>query len=127
MVLAYLGDEQPEAKLALALRTAPGWGTLPEDVEAALMTWGYQIRWFEGATLERLEQLHVNNFPTIVFLRAVDLPYGTGGVHAIVIIDLDEQGVTCLDPMLDDELKLPLAEFLRIWSRLNNQGIVLWR
>lgn len=40
MVLAYLGDEQPEKKLALAFQTAPGWGTLPEHVETALMIWG---------------------------------------------------------------------------------------
>lgn len=127
MVLAYLGDEQPEKKLALAFQTAPGWGTLPEHVETALMIWGYRVRWFEGATLERLEQLHANHFPVIVFLRAVDLPHGTGGLHAVVIVDIDEQAVTCLDPVLDHDLKLTIAEFLRIWSRLNNQGMVIWR
>lgn len=127
MVLAFLGDDQPERKLALAFQTTPGWGTLPEHIETALMTWCYRVRWFESATLERLEQLHANNFPVIAFLRAVDLPHGTGGLHAVVIVDVDDQFVTCLDPMLDHDLKLPLAEFLRIWSRLNNQGLVIWR
>jgi len=127
MVLAFLGDDQPEQKLTLAFQTAPGWGTLPEHVETALMTWGYRVRWFEGATLERLEQLHANNFPVIAFLRAVDLPHGTVGLHAVVVVGLDEQSVTCLDPVLEQELTLDLATFLRIWSRLNNQGMVIWR
>ncbi len=126
MVLAYLGDEQPERKLAIAFQTTPGWGTLPEHVEAALTTWGYQVRWFENATLERLEQLQANTFPMIAFLRAVDLPHGTGGLHAVVIVDIDEHCVTCLDPVLDHDLKLDLAEFLRIWARLNHQGMVIW-
>ncbi|MCE7985930.1 MAG: hypothetical protein DYG89_32530 [Caldilinea sp. CFX5] len=127
MVLAFLGDEQPEQKLALAFQTAPKWGTLPEHVETALTTWGYRVRWFEGATLERLEQLHANHFPVIAFLRAVDLPHGTGGLHALVIVDMDEQSVTCLDPVLDHDLTLAMADFLRIWSRLDNQGMVIWR
>ena len=127
MVLAYLGNIQPERKLTIAFQTTPGWGTLPEHVEPALTTWGYQVRWFENATLERLEQLHANNFPVIALLRAVDLSHGLGGLHAVVIVDIDEQSVICLDPVLDHELKLDLAEFLRIWSRLNNQGIVIWQ
>lgn len=127
MVLAYLGDTQPERKLAGAFQTAPGWGTLPEHAETALIRWGYQVRWFENVTLERLEQLHANNFPVIAFLRAVDIPHGSGGLHAVVIVDIDEQVVTCLDPTLDHDLKLAIAEFLRIWSRLNQQGMVIWR
>ncbi len=127
MVLAFLGDDQSEQKLVLAFQTAPGWGTLPEHIETTLTTWGYGVRWFEGATLERLEQLHANNFPVIAFLRAVDLPHGTGGLHAVVIVDSDEQTITCLDPVLDHDLKLDLAEFLRIWARLNQQGMVIWR
>lgn len=127
MVLAFLGDDQPERKLALAFQTVPDWGTLPGNVETALTTWGYRVRWFENVMLERLEQLHANNFPVIAFLRAVDLPHGTGGLHAVVIVDIDEQSVSCLDPTLDHDLKLDLAEFLRIWARLNQQGMVIWR
>ena len=127
MVLAYLGDEQSERKLAIAFQTAPGWGALPEHVETTLAGWGYQVHWFENATLERLEQLHANAFLVIAFLRAVDLPHGRGGLHAVVIVDIDDRSVTCLDPMLDDDLKLGLAEFVRIWARLNNQGMIIWR
>ncbi len=57
MVLSFLGDEQTEIQLASAFQTAPGWGTLPEHVETALALLGYHVRWFENATLERLEQL----------------------------------------------------------------------
>jgi uncharacterized protein YvpB len=71
--------------------------------------------------------LLANNFPVIAFLRAVDLPHGTGGLHAVVIVDIDEQFVTCLDPGVDHDLKVELAEFLRIWSRLNQQGMVIGR
>lgn len=96
-------------------------------METALTTSGYRVRWFEGATLERLEQLHANHFPVIAFLRAVDLPHGTGGLHAVVVVDIDEQSLTYLDPMLDHDLTLTLPDFLRIWSRLDHQGMVIWR
>lgn len=125
MVLAYLGNEQMESKLASAFQAVPDWGTLPEQVEATLMQWGYRVRWFENATLERLEQLQANQFPVIAFLRAVDLPHGSGGLHAVVIVEIDDQFITYLDPASDDELKLTTNEFLRIWSRLNQQGMVI--
>lgn len=127
MVLTFLGDDRPESELALAFQSVRDWGTLPEQIEATLITWGYRVRWFEGAPLERLEQLQTNHFPVIAFLRAADLPHGTSGLHAIVIVDIDEQFVICLDPVLNQDLKLAIAEFLRIWSRLNNQGMVIWR
>lgn len=127
MVLSFLGNDQTERQLVSAFQTVPGWGTLPEHVEISLARLGYHVRWFENATLERLEQLHANRFPVIVFLRAVDLPHGSGGLHALVLVDIDEHFVTCLDPTSDHDLKIDLSEFLEIWSRLNHQGMVIWR
>ncbi len=77
--------------------------------------------------LLRSYQLQANKFPVIVFLRAVDLPHGVGGLHALVIVDIDERSVICLDPTVDHDLKIELADFLKIWSRLNHQGLVIWR
>src|SRR5262245_46032996 len=127
MVLAYLGQDFSEQFLAAALRTAPGWGTLPEDTEDALTKLDYSVRWFENATIERLEQLLANNFPVISLLRAADLPHGRSGLHAVVAINIDERTITCLDPTLENELEVDLQTFLHIWSKMSCQGIVIWK
>jgi ABC-type bacteriocin/lantibiotic exporter with double-glycine peptidase domain len=124
---AYLGQDVSEKFWASALRTVDGWGTLPEEAENALVKLGYSARWFENATVERLQQLLANNFPVILFLRAVDLPHGQSGLHAVVAINLNDHNVICLDPLLEQELWLELQTFQRIWSNLDCQGMVIWK
>jgi ABC-type bacteriocin/lantibiotic exporter with double-glycine peptidase domain len=126
MILAYRGKTHSEHELALAFQTVPDLGAPPENVEPALKLFGYQVRWFENATLERLELLLAHDWPVILFLRAIDLPQGRGGLHSIVLGEIDDRYVTCLEPMLDDNLQIEQIRFVEIWSRLGNQGMVVW-
>lgn len=87
---------------------------------------GYHALWFENATFERLLDLLAQGWPVIVFLRATDLPHGRAGLHAVVVIGIEGEQVSCLDPNLDHELTLELFSFLKAWSSLGHQGLVVW-
>lgn len=126
MVLAHWGQEHSEEELAQALGAVSVWGTRPESAVAGLERLGYHALWFENATLERLLDLLAHGWPVIVFLRAADLPHGRAGLHAVVVVVLEGEQVTCLDPSLDHELRLELSSFLRAWSNLGHQGLVIW-
>lgn len=126
MILAYWGKEHTEAELAKACGTVPLLGTRPESVIVGLESLGYHALWFENATVERLLELFANDLPVIVFLRAADLPYGRAGVHAAVVVDIEGDQVTCLDPALDHAERLGLPPFLKAWSSLGQQGLVVW-
>ena len=126
MVLVYWGQEHTEEELVRELGTVPIWGTQPDRAVAGLEGLGYHALWFENATLERLLDLLVQNWPVIVFLRAADLPQGRAGLHAVVVVGIEGEGVFCLDPHLDQELRFELSSFLKIWSHLGHQGLVVW-
>ncbi len=126
MVLAYWGKEHSEEELAQALGTVPVLGTRPESVVAGLENMGYRALWFENATLERLLDLLVHDWPVVVFVRAADLPHGRIGLHAVVVIGIEGEHVTCLDPSLDREFSFELSSFLRAWSNLRRQGLIVW-
>jgi uncharacterized protein YvpB len=87
---------------------------------------GYHALWFEGATIERLRRLLDQTWPVIVFLRAANLPHGTAGLHAVVVVEITAKHITCRDPGLTHELALELTGFLEAWSPLGQQGIVIW-
>lgn len=53
--------------------------------------------------------------------RAANLPHGRTGLHAVVIA-----GIHALDPNLDHELSFELSSFLKAWSGLGYQGLVVW-
>jgi hypothetical protein len=93
---------------------------------AGLESLGYHALWFENATFERLLDLLVQDWPVIVFLRAADLPHGRAGLHAVIVVGVEGELITCLDPNLDQELRLELSSFLRAWSPLGYQGLVVW-
>jgi len=98
----------------------------PESVVAGLENMGYRALWFENATLERLLDLLVHDWPAVVFVRAADLPHGRIGLHAVVVIGIEGERVTCLDPSLDREFSFELSSFLRAWSNLRRQGLIVW-
>lgn len=126
MVLAHWGKEHSEEELAQALGTVAVWGTRPESVVAGLEGLGYHALWFENATLERLFDLLAHGWPVIAFLRAADLPHGRAGLHAVVIVGIEGERVTYLDPNLDHQFSLELSSFLKAWSSLGYQGLVVW-
>ena len=126
MVLAYRGRKHSEQELAKVLGTVRGLGTNPESAITGLESMGYHALWFENATRERLVDLLSQNWPVIVFLLAASLPHGRAGLHAVVLIEIDDEQVTCLDPSLDRLLTLKLSVFLSAWRILGNQGLVVW-
>jgi ABC-type bacteriocin/lantibiotic exporter with double-glycine peptidase domain len=126
MVLAYRGRTHSERELVRALGTVRGLGTNPESAIAGLESMGYHALWFENATLERLIDLLGHDWPVIVFLRAASLPHGRTGLHAVVLVEIDDVQVTCLDPSLDRPLALELVTFLSTWRILGHQGLVVW-
>lgn len=125
MVLAYWGKEYTEEELAEPFGTVPLWGTRPENVVAGLENLGYHALWFENTTVERLLELLAKDWPAIVFLRASDLPHGRAGLHAVVVVGIEGEQVICLDPALDHPLHLGLSPFLKAWSSLGHQGVVV--
>ena len=109
-----------------ALGTVRGLGTNPESAMTGLESMGYHALWFENATLERLIDLLGHDWPVIVFLRAANLPHGHAGLHAVVVVEIDDEQTICLDPSLDQALTLELSTFLSAWRILGSQGLVVW-
>jgi len=126
MVLAYRGRKHSERELVRALGTVRGLGTNPESAITGLESLGYHALWFENATLERLIDLLGYDWPVIVFLRAANLPHGRAGLHAVVLVKIDDEQTICLDPSLDQPLTLELPIFLSAWRILGSQGLVVW-
>ena len=126
MVLAYRGRQHSEQALVQALGTVLGLGTNPESAITGLESMGYHALWFENATLERLIDLLGHDWPVIVFLRAANLPHGRAGLHAVVLVEINDEQAICLDPSLDQPLTLELSTFLSAWSILGGQGLVVW-
>lgn len=126
IVLDYWGHPHSEEELAQAFHSVPLWGTLPGDVIAGLEELGYRGLWFENAGLERLLALLDQDWPVIVFLRAADRPRGRTGLYAVVVSGLKTGQVLCMDPAIGEEVRLSLEVFLRAWSALDNQGLVVW-
>ena len=127
MVLAYWGHTHGEEELAQAFDTLPFLGTLPEKAVDGLKKLGYHALWFENATIERLLNLLAHEWPVVVFLRAADLPHGRAGLHAVVLVDIEEKSVICQDPSLKtSDFRLSVSIFWRAWSALDHQGLVIW-
>jgi len=126
MVLAHWGRTHTEAELVKACNCVPIWGTLPMDAVTGVESLGYRALWFENASLERLIALLDHEWPVIVFVRAADLPHGRAGLHAVVVSGFESGDVLCVDPALGDEVRFDLNRFLRAWSALGHQGMVVW-
>lgn len=94
----------------------PLLGTLPENVAPVLEEWGHNVRWFEHGTTDQLTRLLKQNLPVIVFVRAADLPGGGSGLHALVIVGIDQRAVILLDPTRRKDLRLSIKKFIQIWA-----------
>ena len=44
----------------------------------------------------------------------------------VVVIGIEGERVTCLDPSLDREFSFELSSFLRAWSNPRRQGLIVW-
>jgi len=87
---------------------------------------GYHALWFENAALDRMRALLDHGWPIITLLRAADLPHGTAGLHAVVVIGLVGGEITFLDPAQTYKTTMKESDFVQAWSKLDHQGIVVW-
>lgn len=126
MVLAYRGKRHSERQIASACQTVPPLGTQPETVEDGLRLLGYNCRWFEGATIEKLRELLTNDWPVILFVFAEDLYRGGSGLHAVVHIELGQRKAILLDPVQEHPTKLELKTFELMWANFGYQGMAVW-
>ena len=127
MILAYYGQEYDEETLVQTFNTIPILGTQPDDVVSGLEKLGYHALWFENATIERILEILAAKWPLIAFLRAQDLPHGRVGIHAVVIIGIENDTVICLDPTLTEPLHISLPSFVSLWANLGHQGMAIWK
>lgn len=111
MVLAYHGEEYREEELVQLFKPIPDLGTHPTDAVNRLEAMGYHALWFENASLNCLTELLNHQWPIIVFVLAADLPHGKSGLHAMVVIGMENRQVVCLDPALDNEARYDLSFF----------------
>jgi len=125
MVLAYRGKKHTERQIATICQTLPPFGTQPEMVEEGLAQLGYHCRWFEGATIEKLRELILNDWPIIIFVYAADLHHGGSGLHAVVLVEVGKRKVIVLDPIAKQATQIDIKPFETMWTNFGNQGMVI--
>jgi len=124
VVLEYFGTCLAEDTIACACRTTPA-GTIAELALDGIRTLGY-----DGALMERgtvgvlLSVLDAGN-PVVAFVDGAELPYGTGGVHAVVVCGYEAGDVACMDPALGQHVALDIITFLRAWSGMGYEGLLV--
>lgn len=124
MVLAHLGRDMDEARLAQALKTRP-FG-MPADNIRFLGKLGYTVL-FERGTESDLRRWLGQGLPCIVFLKTEALPYWkTEHAHAVVLVGLSDDVAHVNDPAFDDAPQvIPLEHFLLAWSEFDYEYAVI--
>lgn len=121
MVLSHQGIEASEDELRLRSRTSL-WGTNARDAIACVKSFGLQAEEVREATAENLrEWLDHGLFPILLIdLRPIR---GEVGRHAIVVEEISEDRVLCLDPLTDRRV-LALDVIEQAW-RMNHDRVIL--
>ncbi len=126
MVLAYLGDERPEAEIARVCGTTAA-GTIFADAVRGIESLGYAAFAFEGASLDLLIEVVHRGLPVITPIQAAILPHAAGGVHAIVIYGFEGDALLCIDPHLGSSVRVPVPLFLIGWRALHSRVLIIRR
>ena len=115
MVLAYLGHELEEARIAEVLR-AHSFGTPAPNVRY-LESLGLSVT-FGQMSLSRLRGYLRDGKPCIVFVQAGELPYSESeGSHAVVVVGLSEHVAYINDPAVNGgPQSVPLDHLMLAWS-----------
>lgn len=115
MVLAYYGRQVSQAELVRLLGTTEA-GT-PFSRLRPLSQFSVQVSVRTNGTLVQLG----THLPAIVALHSAWLPsYLTVGQHAVVVVAVEDQGVTILDPARNEKpLLLTENEFLAAWIEMD--------
>ena len=126
MVLAAMGDECTEQRLAIILDSYE-FGT-PASRVTRLTRLGYQVQ-FGSFSLDKLQfYLEQDLFP-IVFVRADWLPWADfGGFHALVLSEITPTDVALFDPALDTgPTRLSQDGFLLAWEEFDCLAAIISR
>lgn len=124
MVLAYLGHELDERRIAQLLRSYP-FGTPASNIRY-LESLGLSVT-FGQMSISRLQAYLREGIPCIVFVQAGELLYSESeGFHAVVVVGLDEQTVYINDPAVAAGPQTASLDDLRLaWSEFEYQGAVV--
>ncbi|MBN1876595.1 MAG: peptidase C39 family protein [Anaerolineae bacterium] len=124
MVLAYLGHDLTESRIARLLR-ARTFGTPASNIRY-VETLNVSVQ-YGPLPLFKLRTYLQNHTPCIVFVQAADLPYAyVPGFHALVVIGIDEEMVYLNDPAFEpNPHAVPLDYFMLAWSEFDYQAAVI--
>ena len=122
MVLASFGCELSEAVLRALCDCTP-FGTEALKVVDAVRQLGLPDTGKYTLSLDELTaQVRQGLYP-IVFVNTLPIDGITGG-HALVVVGIDQTGVTVYDP-LHGERHLPRATFVSAWAMMHNLTILI--
>ncbi len=118
-VLAYWGQSLSDAEAAALCRTFLR-GTLLDVAVRGLADAGIDADLRQFDSTDELAELLDEGRPVIVILR-----HPAGGLHAVVVCDVDASVVTIMDPAVADYRTLPLSRFEDLWCRVHNEGLIV--
>lgn len=127
MVLAYL--EQPALHEDIARQIGARPAGVPASNIRRLAAWGLNIQFGQGS-LNELADAVAKGHPPIIFLRTSELPYWREDTpHAVVLVDLDPESASLLDPAYEDEtpVKVNVGDFLLAWSHFDMMYALITR
>jgi ABC-type bacteriocin/lantibiotic exporter with double-glycine peptidase domain len=125
MVLAALGRPMAEEPLRVLTDCSPLGTDAFHLVEAARQLGFLASRKYTLASLDELATMLAEGHFPIVYVDLWPLQGGwSGQYHAMVVIDLDADQVTVLDP-LHGERRVPREEFQVAWSAMRFLTIVI--
>lgn len=124
MVLAHLGQEMDESRLARLLKTR-AFGTRADNVRL-LSQLGYTVT-FERGTEFDLRHWLERQTPCIVFLKTEALPHWqVEHAHAVVLVGLSGDAAYVNDPAFDSAPHtIALDRFLLAWSEFDYEYAVV--
>lgn len=123
-VLASYGVLVEEEAVARACQTTPA-GTVAGSALNGIRTLGYEGALVEEGTMGFLLSSLADGQPVIVFVDGAELPYAGGGAHAVVVCGYEVGKVICMDPALGETVELNLLTFLRAWTGLGCEGLLV--
>lgn len=120
MVLAYLGVERSQDDLARQLGIRPPLGAPASNI-ARLKSAQLDVVYSSGS-LDSVSAVLARDLPVIAFVQAGELPFWRNHrfQHAIVIVGLEGQVVSLLDPAAHAETSaIALDEFTLAWQEMD--------
>jgi len=123
-VLEYYGVYIDEEKIACACQTTSA-GTVAELALEGISRLGYEGALLVEGTIGFLLSSLAEGQPVIVFVDGAELPYASGGAHAVVVCGYEAGQVMCVDPALRQTVELDIVTLLRAWAGLGCEGLIV--